>query len=426
MATLGETVLRAVNWLVTIVLALGLLLTTSNGAFADRGLAQTPPTSEREVAFTGSGGVKLAGTLVLPTRADGQRVPGVVYLPSGGQTDRNGNNAGSSSGSGLYKTMASALSDAGIASLRYDKRGVGASDPTPGGDAEATDFAAWENLVGDAAATLNYLQQQPEIDPARTALVGHSEGSILAEQVAAEGTGLANPPVALVLTGAPGRPFDVVVREIISNTVSEQITLGTPQDTAQLLLTTYDQEIARLRQNGQIAAEPLATLQNEGALSNRVKNPILGLFDSKSAKYWSGILKVDPAKMVATYSGPVLLMQGEKDTQVSPIKDAPALDAALKSRPNDDHETFFVPNASHWLKVAQAGADVSGTEGPVVPEAVSKLTTWLDAKFQSAATPAGQSFGAPLAVVLVGAGLVVIAALAVLLRRRLGSAAASD
>ena len=376
------------------------------------------------------GGVKLAGTLVEPLLPAGQRVPGVVILPGGGPTDRNGNDNGSNSGPDLYKMMATALADAGIASLRYDKRGVGGSDPTPGDIGPATDFAAWENYVGDAVASLRYLQRQPEIDALHTALVGHSEGSILAEQTAIGGIGFTNPPVALVLVSGPGRPFDMVVRDQIAKTVNEQTALGTPQETAQLLLTTYDQTVAGIKQNGQIPAEPLEALQNERTLSSRVKNQVLSLFDSTRTKFWSGIVKADPAKLAAQYRGPVLVIQGGKDTQVAPTEDAPALDAALKSRPNDNHELFVVPNASHWLKAVQDQTTESGTEGPIVPEAASKLTSWLtgrlNANIASDASSAEQQSGAPMVALVMGGVLIlVVGAIVVLLRKRPGSAAPS-
>ena len=78
-------------------------------------------------------------------------------------------------------------------------------------------FAAWDNYVGDALATFTELQKQPEIDPERTGLLGHSEGTYIVEQIAGTGQQVAHPPAALVVISAPGRPYDVVLREQVAH-----------------------------------------------------------------------------------------------------------------------------------------------------------------------------------------------------------------
>ncbi len=182
--------------------------------------------NQRDVTYPGVSGVTLAGTLVIPAHKSGVKVPGVLIVAGSGPVDRNGNE-GTAFVTNLYSQLADQLAQQGIASLRYDKRGAGAgtpypllkdpNHPTPAEVKAIQDFVAWDNYVGDARATLNYLQQQPEIDPARTALIGHSEGSIIVGQVAVMTQGLAHPPAALVLISAPGRPIDVILREQIAH-----------------------------------------------------------------------------------------------------------------------------------------------------------------------------------------------------------------
>ena len=74
------------------------------------------------------------------------------------------------------------LSERGFAVLRYDKRGIG-----EGGTIINTSI--WGNntindLIEDSKKALNVLMQQPEVDPKRISLVGHSEGTIIAPRVA--------------------------------------------------------------------------------------------------------------------------------------------------------------------------------------------------------------------------------------------------
>lgn len=199
------------------ITAMSLLLLLALAACGSQ--AQTPPQSttvaqsQRDVTYPGVAGVTLAGTLLIPAHKQGTRVPAVVIVAGSGLVDRNGNEPGGFT-TNLYSQIADQLAQQGIASLRYDKRAIGGStqlpipknpkQPTPEELKAMQDFVAWDNFVGDARATLKYLQQQPEIDPARTALIGHSEGSIIVGQVAAAEQGLAHPPAALVLISAPG------------------------------------------------------------------------------------------------------------------------------------------------------------------------------------------------------------------------------
>ena len=85
----------------------------------------------------------------------------------------------------------------------------------------------------------------------------------------------------------------------------------------------------------------------------------------------------DPAKLAAACQGPVLILQGEKDIQVSAEKDTPLLVAALKGRAKGSVEAFVVPSASHNLEQVGDKEKESGLVGPVVPAALDKLADWL-------------------------------------------------
>ena len=77
----------------------------------------------------------------------------------------------------IHTVLADALTNGGIAVLRYDDRGVGESE----GDLAS---ATLEDLATDASAAADYLMTREEIDPARVGLIGHSEGGILVAQAA--------------------------------------------------------------------------------------------------------------------------------------------------------------------------------------------------------------------------------------------------
>lgn len=357
--------------------------------------AQTPPQSttvaqsQRDVTYPGVAGVTLAGTLVIPAHRQGTRVPGVVIVAGSGPVDRNGNEPGGFT-TDLYSQIADQLAHQGIASLRYDKRAIGGStqlplpknpqQPTPEELKAMQDFVAWDNFVGDARASLKYLQQQPEIDSARTALIGHSEGSIIVGQVAATGQGLAHPPAALVLISAPGRPIDVILREQIAHQLEQQPTLP-----AAFVLSKYDEIIASLKQTGRPSAAAFADLKANSKVPPQLTQNLMALFPPYLDEFWQGELQVDPAATIKHYPGPVLVLQGARDIQVFANEDTPLLDAALKSRTPDDHQIVIVPNASHNMKFVQDPATDSGITGPVVPEFTHALRTWLAGKLSAVA-----------------------------------------
>jgi len=91
---------------------------------------------------------------------------------------------------------------------------------------------------------------------------------------------------------------------------------------------------------------------------------------------------LDPAELATKYAGPVLILQGERDVQVSARADAPVLDAALHRRRNDDHSLVLVAGASHNLKIVKDDAD-PGIAGPIAPQAASRLAEWLVAKLHA-------------------------------------------
>ncbi|MGC2307396.1 MAG: alpha/beta fold hydrolase, partial [Nitrososphaeraceae archaeon] len=123
-------------------------------------------------------GVKTRAQLTLPAVGNGP-FPGVLLIHGSGNTDMNET---FSKDSKVFWEISEYLSERGIAVLRYDKRGIG-----EGGTIINTSI--WGNntindLIEDSKKALNVLMQQPEVDPKRISLVGHSEGTIIAPRVA--------------------------------------------------------------------------------------------------------------------------------------------------------------------------------------------------------------------------------------------------
>jgi dienelactone hydrolase len=184
---------------------------TKTGTFAVHAQTAEKKFTEREVSFAGGGGLQVHGTLVVPAGAKG-KVPGVLLLPGSGPTDRNGNQAPQMV-TDLLKQIAERLGTDGYASLRFDKRAAQIyMNSFPHEAAALGDFFSWDNFVGDARGGLDLLQSQPEIDPKHTVIAGHSEGAIIAIQVAHDLEGKSNAPAALILLSSPGRTLGAIIK----------------------------------------------------------------------------------------------------------------------------------------------------------------------------------------------------------------------
>jgi dienelactone hydrolase len=136
----------------------------------------------------GDAGITLAGRLTLPPTAG--RHPAVVIVHGAGAVGRK---------NFLFDLLGTAFALRGVATLTYDKRGVGESGGTyvSRGNASQQNL---ERLARDALAGLRYLQGRPEIDPARIGMQGNSQAGWIIPLAAAQ-----SPDVAfMILWSGPG------------------------------------------------------------------------------------------------------------------------------------------------------------------------------------------------------------------------------
>jgi dienelactone hydrolase len=129
--------------------------------------------------------VKTNAQLTLPAIGKGP-FPGVILIPGSGANDKNETvgfvHKNSPKPPTPFWQIAQYLSERGFAVLRYDKRGVSTNntilDSNVWGNTTAND------LIQDSKKALNVLIQQPEVDPNRISIIGHSEGTLYAPRVA--------------------------------------------------------------------------------------------------------------------------------------------------------------------------------------------------------------------------------------------------
>jgi pimeloyl-ACP methyl ester carboxylesterase len=207
-------------------------------------------------------------------------------------------------------------------------------------------FYAWDNYVGDVMAAHAELLRHDEIKPYATALLGHSEGGLLALAAAAAMGKRA--PYALVLAGTPGRPLIDIVRRQISRTGPQYSAVA-----ERIMKTILD--------TGHVPADTPAELQL--------------IFPPYGGPFFRGILTFDPAQTAATLDAACLLLHGGADAQIVPMDDIQPLIDALAKRDKAGEAVVF-PAVSHNLKPVTSAAD-PGFVGPLAPAVADKLARWL-------------------------------------------------
>jgi pimeloyl-ACP methyl ester carboxylesterase len=334
------------------------LTRVTNAAQLERPRPQMPvkpyPYREEDVTIdNASAGVRLAGTLTVP---QGQGPFTAVVLISGsGPQDRNE----SLMGHAPFLVLADYLTRKGIAVLRYDDRGFGKST---GAFATATtaDFAT------DAEAALTYLGTRAEIASRKIGLIGHSEGGVIAPMVAARNTQVA---FMVLMAGTGVRGDEVLVAQAAAIVES----MGAPK-------ATVDQVTVRQR-------ETLALVKTEtddAALIKKLQdaNPgadaqIAGQVRQMRSPWFRYFLDYDPAAALRKVTVPVLAINGEKDRQVIPSQNLPAIRTALAAAGNKNVEIVEFAGLNHLFQTAKTGApgeygDIEETMAPAVLDTIAK------------------------------------------------------
>ena len=308
------------------------------GAFAppDYSAPAGAPYTAEEVRVPCPGGYSLAGTLTRPKGATGA-VPCVVMLTGSGLQERD-EAIPVVHGYRPFRQLADALARAGIATLRLDDRGFGASGGD-GANATTADFA------DDARAALAWLRTRSGVDGAHLALLGHSEGGIVAPMVAAD---------------------DPKLRGIVL--------LAGPAWTGRRVIE-YQNGLAIGREAGQSWArrDSLVRVAMTKVDSLAGGSPWLHFF-----------LDYDPLPTARRVRCPVLVMQGQTDHQVDPAQ-APQLAGAIRAGGNRDVTLKLLADTNH-LFLPDANGDPSGyaalKEAEIPPAIVTAIVDWLRARLR--------------------------------------------
>ncbi len=274
---------------------------------------------ESEVELSTDSGV-LEGSLVLPN-VEG-KAPVVLIVAGSGPTDRNGNNPMMTNNS--LQLLAAGLAENGIASLRFDKRGVAGSTSAMTKEEDLR----FETYIDDVVSWGRKLKEDPRFSG--IIILGHSEGSLIgmiaADRIEAD---------KFISIAGVGRPAADLLRE--------QLSAQPPVVTAM--------------------TNPILDTLEMGKTVNHVNPMLNSLFRPSVQPYLISWFKYDPAEEITRLNCPVLILQGTTDIQVK-AEDAELLSAAIAHG-----EKVILEGMNHILKNApeDMGLNVQTYNDPSLP-----------------------------------------------------------
>jgi uncharacterized protein len=400
------------------ILALSCLSTTSifNQQDQDQALAQQyiQTIKYRNLVIDLGKGVKTHAQLTLPAVGNGP-FPGVLLISGSGANDKNEtlgfvHKTGPKPPTPFWQT-AQYLSERGFAVLRYDKRGVD-------GNFTIVDKNIWANttindLIQDSKKALNVLVRQPEVDPKRISIIGHSEGTAIAPRVAIDNsTKVKN----IILMGTVAQNLRDIVYYQYVNLPSEYVTqvldknhtglisiqqisknpfrysflvtLLVPSSVLYTFLRTHDTSLISKAlvnkfgnntiQDGRISIDkqlkPLLikkyenlTASNPSKCNNAEGCPAL------LRSYFDLIPTLSIIGNISKSTG-ILLLNGENDS-LTPVQQAFLLQQRLTEVNHPDHTLITYPNLGHqFYPSSQWKTGV----GPFEPYVLADLYSWLE------------------------------------------------
>ncbi len=294
---------------------------------------------ERE-ADSKCGELEISGTLSLPKDMKG-RVPAVILVHGSGPHDRDetlGPNR-------PFRDVANALANSGFAVLRYDKRTYTYKPPK----LNPVNMTLKEEVIDDALEGIRFLREQKEIKPQKIFVLGHSSGAACAPLIALQDKRFGG----VIMLAAPARPADSLIFEQLEFQAGVAGASGNEETKKQL-----DQ-------------------LKKGFLQIRDRTfPDSQMLFFASGKYWHYWLNYSSPDTVRKMDCPILILQGEKDCQVS-MKDFEIWKRVLEGRKNST--LLSLTNLNHLFMYVEGKS--TGEEyqraGHVDEGAIQVIVKWI-------------------------------------------------
>ena len=244
------------------------------------------------------------GRLMLPDSET--PCPMVIIIAGSGPTDMNGNSIGAQMTNNSLLYLARELAANGIASVRYDKRGIGTSTAA----APAEQDIRFEHYINDAALWADKLSSDARFNS--VIIAGHSEGSLIG-MVAAQQSKAVKGYISIAGCGSPA--YEILERQLKSQ----------PE---------------RIQQESAAICKEL----REGRTVEKVPFYLSSLYRASVQPYLISWFRYDPAVEIAKLDIPVLILQGDRDLQVG-VEEAKKLQAA-----REDAAFYIIKDMNHVMK----------------------------------------------------------------------------
>jgi pimeloyl-ACP methyl ester carboxylesterase len=344
-----------------------LILTTGAVEKAEVVRPQEPvppfPYDAEEVTFSNEqDGVELAGTLTLP-RGDGV-FPAVVLISGSGPQNRDEE---------LFEhkpfwVLADFLTRNGIAVLRFDDRGVGAST---GDFAKATTF----DFARDVEAAVDFLKTREGVNPKEIGLIGHSEGGVIAPMVASERADIG---FIVLMAGSALRGDQLLLLQ--KATIEAQ--MGVPPQ-----MIEYNQQIMggayeivlNEQLDQELIADSLSGYFQEKYGVMLPEEQRMALVDQLSSPWMINFVRLDPAVYLSEVQCPLLALNGSKDLQVPSKENLDVITRMAEEHPEKQIITMELEGLNHLFQECETGAvsEYGTIEQTIAPIALETMLSWI-------------------------------------------------
>ncbi|WP_420127512.1 alpha/beta hydrolase family protein [Longimicrobium sp.] len=332
------------------------------------------PYREEPVTVQSVPGVTLAGTLTLPPGAGPH--PAVLLVSGSGPQDRDETLLGHKP----FLVLADYLARRGIAVLRLDDRGVGAST---GAFAAATS----DDFARDAQAAVRWLRARADVADDRVGIVGHSEGGLIAPLVASR-----TPEVGfIVMLAGPGTPSAELLMAqgaLISRAGGEsgqeiERTVALQRELFTAIATEADSAALHARLTDRVRRYQASLTPEERARPDASDATLEAAVNQLISPWYRWFLRYDPAPALRATRVPVLALNGSLDLQVPADENLAAIRRALQAGGNRDVTVEKLPGLNHLFQTARTGApsEYAEIEETFSPAALQRIGDWIVQRF---------------------------------------------
>ncbi|MFH1755058.1 MAG: alpha/beta fold hydrolase [Candidatus Latescibacterota bacterium] len=289
---------------------------------------------------------RLPATLSIPARSG--KVPAVVLVHGSGPQDRDE----SIGPNKPFCDLASGLASLGIAVLRYDKRTMVHALTLA---AVRDSITVNEETIEDVLAAVEFLRGREMVDSNRMYVLGPSLGGMLIPRIGSLDRSIAG----FILLAAPSRPLEDEILEQVSylSQLDGQVTESEQAD-----LDRITDQVARVKEPGLSVDTPSSDLP-------------LGV----PAKYWLDLRGYSPAGAAPDIPQPMLILQGERDYQVT-MEDFRGWQAALSARNNIKFKSYPLLNHLFMEGQDKSAPDEYEKPGHVAAVVIRDIADWITAR----------------------------------------------